>query len=308
VERVKFITWFGLCLLVFLTACGSDNNQSGGQPVYVTVSTSNQIAGFNVDGSGQLHAMSGSPFATGPSPSAIALDPAGKFAYVANASESTIALYNVSSTGGLTEVTPRTTTGTTPTALAIDSAGHFLYVSNVGSHTIGIYAIDSSKGTPTETAGSGVFTGFGASAMKFSPSDHFLYVVNSASGVLVGYSVDSATGDLTPVPGSPFPTGISANPLAGPFALTIDANEKFVYVANLQEGSFAGFTMNSSNGTLIPIPGSPFPTGAHPTGIAEDPSGKYVYVSSLSDGKIYAYSIDTTTGVPTALTKSPKML
>jgi len=293
-----------LLVIALLAGCGSDGGGgSSGHAAYVTVPTSNQIVGFRVDsGSGKLNPMTSSPYATGPSPSAIAVDPASKFAYVANASESTLSLFNVASSGALTEVLPRTNTGTTPAAMVIDSAGKFLYVSNVGSHTISIYAIDSSKGTLTETAGSGVFTGFGASAMKFSPSGKFLYVVNSSSGVLVGYTVDAASGNLAPVPNSPFATGINA--AASPFAITIDPNEKFLYVANLQEGSFGGFTMNSTSGTLTLIAGSPFPTGASPSGIAEDPSGKFLYVSSLSGAKIYAYSLDAA-GVPTETDKSP---
>jgi len=306
VERVKAFQWFSVCVLLvvsILAGCGSDSGTSG-SAVYVTVPTSNQIAGFRLDeGSGKLNAMTGSPYTTGPSPAAIAVDPTGKFAYVANAAESTIARYNVASSGALSEVTPRSTTGTTPVALAMDPAGKFLYVSNVGARTIGIFAIDASSGTLTETAGSGVFTGSGAVEMKISPSGKFLYVVNLSSGVLVGYAIDGATGNLTQIVGSPFKT--SPTLTSSPFAITIDSSEKFVYVTNLQESSFAGFTMNSTTGTLTTIPGSPFPTGAGPSGIAEDPSGKYVYVSSLSGGNIYAYTIDAATGVPTELDSSP---
>jgi 6-phosphogluconolactonase len=303
VNRTQWVCVCSLLAIALLAGCGSDGNGSSGHAAYVTVPTSNQIAGFRLDdGSGKLNPMTGSPYATGPSPSAIAVDPAGKFAYVANASESTLSLFNVASTGALSEVLPRTNTGTTPAALAIDSAGKFLYVSNVGAHTIGIYAIDSSKGTLTQTAGSGVFTGFGASAMKLSPSGKFLYVVNSSSGVLVGYAVDGTTGNLTQLPKSPFPTGINA--LASPFAITIDSAEKFLYVANLQEGSFGGFTIDSTSGDLTVIAGSPFATGVSPSGIAEDPSGKFLYVSSLSGAKVYAYSLDAT-GIPTETDKSP---
>ena len=239
-NRTPWLLVCALLAIALLAGCGSDGGGSSGHAAYVTVPTSNQIVGFRVDsGSGKLNPMTSSPYTTGPSPSAIAVDPAGKFAYVANASESTLSLFNVASSGALTEVLPRTNTGTTPAAMLIDSAGKFLYVSNVGSHTISIYAIDSSKGTLTATAGSGIFTCFGASAMKFSPSGKFLYVVNSSSGVLVGYTVDAASGNLTPVPNSPVSTGINA--AASPFALTIDPNEKFLYVANLQESSFGGF-------------------------------------------------------------------
>ena len=241
---MKAFQWFSLCVLLvvsMLAGCGSDSGTSG-PAVYVTVPTSNQIAGFHIDqGSGKLNAMSGSPYTTGPSPSAIAVDPTGKFAYVANAAESTIARYNVASSGALSEVTPRNTTGTTPAELAMDPAGKFLYVSNIGARTIGIFAIDASSGALTETAGSGVFTGSGAVAMKISPSGKFLYVVNTSSGVLVGYSIDGATGNLTQIVGSPFKT--SPTLTSSPFAITIDSSEKFVYVTNLQESSFAGFTM-----------------------------------------------------------------
>ena len=103
--------------------------------------------------------MTGSPYTTGPSPSAIAVDPAGKFAYVANAAESTIARYNVASSGALRKSRPEARLAPLPQRSSMDPAGKFLYVSNVGARTIGIFAIDASSGALTETAGSGVFTG-----------------------------------------------------------------------------------------------------------------------------------------------------
>ena len=52
--------------------------------------------GFRVDsGSGKLNPMTSSPYTTGPSPSAIAVDPAGKFAYVANAGSNSVSVVDL---------------------------------------------------------------------------------------------------------------------------------------------------------------------------------------------------------------------
>ncbi len=78
--------------------------------------------------SGHLTAVSGSPFPAGQSPYSVAVDPAGKFAYVANEGSNTVSAYTIDSdTGALKAISCSTcSTGEGPTAVTVDPSGQFV--------------------------------------------------------------------------------------------------------------------------------------------------------------------------------------
>ena len=65
------------------------------------------------------------------------------------------------------------------------------------------------------------------------------------------------------------------------------------------------FSVNSSNGALAEVPGSPFAVGASPCCIAVDPTGEVIYVANSSSNDITAFSISPSTGTLTPLPGSP---
>jgi 6-phosphogluconolactonase (cycloisomerase 2 family) len=100
------------------------------------------------------------------------------------------------------------------------------------------------------------------------------------------------SGVLTPVPGSAFPAGIN------PASVAVDFVGRFVYVANFGDqnlpshpGSSVSAFSIGSNGTLTPVPGSPFPAGVGPTSVAVDPVGRFAYVANFDDNTVSAYRI-----------------
>src|SRR5438128_9422199 len=111
-------------VLAGLAGCSSSSTHIA----YVTLPTSNSIAAFRVSNhSGKFTSVVGSPFAGGNSPNSIVLDPANKFAYAANQTGNDISLFMIdSSTGGISEVMPRTRAGISPVALAMDFRGRLL--------------------------------------------------------------------------------------------------------------------------------------------------------------------------------------
>ena len=286
--------------LLALTACFG--LASGGhQTAYVTTPLNGGVLAFTIsNNTGTLSQILGSPYRTGISPTAVYAHPSGKFAYISNAGEADISLFQVDSRGALTEVTPRTPTGSNPSSLAMDAAGTLLFVTNAGSNTVSSYAINSSTGALT--AGPSAQTGFNPVGMAVSPSGKFLYVANLNSASITGYSVDSS-GGLTSM-GSAVPVG------SGPNWVTIDPSGKFLYVASLLAGNFSGFTVDSGSGALTAMSGSPYgvivSTVVNPlSSVITDSSGKYLYVASLNGNNVYAFNIDPKTGVPTTISGSP---
>src|SRR5580700_5867562 len=75
--------------------------------------------------------------------------------------------------------------------------------------------------------------------------------------------------------------------------------------ATSSNSSISAYTINAGNGALIAVPGSPFPAGFLPLGLAVDPAGKFVYVTNNFDGIVLAYTINASNGALTAVPGSP---
>jgi YVTN family beta-propeller protein len=137
--------------------------------------------------------------AAGTDPVSVAVDPAGKFAYVANSGSNDVSMYTIDATTGALTYMGSIAAGTHPFSVAVDPAGKFAYVANwTGSDTDGsvsMYTIDpTTEGlTPVGT----IATELSPTSIAIHPSGKFAYVTNSGSNSVSMYSIDSATGTLT---------------------------------------------------------------------------------------------------------------
>ncbi len=92
-----------------------------GKFLYVTNAFSSDLSAFTIDlNTGSLASIAGSPFSAGGAPIALAVDPSTDFLFVTR-SDSTMFIYRVGSTGGLSVIagSPFGPTGTEPRAIAI---------------------------------------------------------------------------------------------------------------------------------------------------------------------------------------------
>lgn len=118
------------------------------------------VQGYTIDStSGALTPISGSPVPTGPNPTSIAIDPSGKFVYVANDDyplPGNVLGYTInSSTGALTPIPGSPfTAGAEPVSVAVDPSGRFVYVANNLSNNVSGYTIDPTNGVLTPICGS----------------------------------------------------------------------------------------------------------------------------------------------------------
>jgi 6-phosphogluconolactonase len=196
------------------------------------------------------------------------------------------------------------TTHNTPAGVA--SVGLFFYVANVEGSVSAFQA--SENGAVSELAGSPYPAGSGPVAIVASVLPDLLYVANSQSNNISGYSQDPSTGVLTPLPGSPYPAGdgpasivIAGAPVPSPFG------PRLVMVANRLSNNVSVFSV-AGDGSLSPVPGSPFPLGGAPSsvGIATNLVPlKFAYVTIPALNEIAGFSIDEATGALTPLAGSP---
>lgn len=296
--------WLGLAAASFcvLTNCGGHTNPSTNN-MYVATQSAAQVWAYRANfNNGSLSAISGSPFAAQPGATAIVLDPAKTFAYVAeSAPTNQIDRYSIGSDGALTAISGGVPTGNNPVALAIDPGGKFLFVANQVSNTVSVFSIGSNAAL-TQVAGSPVSV-TSPVAVAVPSAGNFLYVADQLDSVINIFSFDSA-GKLTPV-GLP----IVLTSATSPSAIAINPAGTFLYVTNAQTNNVSAFTIAKgapTPGDLIPISGSPFAAGGfRPVAATIDPSGRYLYVVDQDSNQVSGFRIAAVTGKLTAVLNSP---
>jgi 6-phosphogluconolactonase (cycloisomerase 2 family) len=100
-----------------------------------------------------------------------------------------------------------------------------------------------------------------------------------------------------------------------PDSLAIDGSSRFLFVGNECDNTISGFTINTANGLLTPILGSPFvarPTppanpGKTPQGlhVAIMPSGQFLFSADVTNNAIEAFSVNQAIGTLTRIGTFP---
>jgi 6-phosphogluconolactonase len=132
--------------------------------------------------------------AAGTDPIAVAVDPAGHFAYVPNSGSNDVSMYSINATTGALTSMGTIAAGTNPVAVAVDPAGNFVYVPNSGSNDVSMYTINSTTGALTLIGM--MAAGLSPSSIAIDPSGKFAYVTNSGASDVSMYTI-GATGTLT---------------------------------------------------------------------------------------------------------------
>jgi 6-phosphogluconolactonase (cycloisomerase 2 family) len=191
---------------------------ASGADIYVTASDTasglGYVFGYAVNSDGTLTSLTGSPFAAGSHPSAVAGDPSGTYLYVTDFTKSDILAYKINA-GILTPLgSGPFPSGSGPSGIVVDSAGKFAYVSNSQDSNVIAYTI--SNGTLT-SAGT-YATGIQPVALIIDPSlNQYLYTANFLGDTVTGFQLNANDGTLLNTLNSPYkandqPTALAAIP------------------------------------------------------------------------------------------------
>lgn len=270
--------------------------------VYVSHFLSNNVAAFDVGGSGALAPLAGSPFAAGPIALGEALSPDGKHLYVASGSGNGVIAYGVAGDGSLAPIagSPFASPGG-PTGVAVAPDGKHVYVTNQQTDRVSAYD-RAADGSLSPVAGSPFAVGDLPYGVAVSPDGKHVYVGNRNAGNVSAFDI-AADGSLTPVAGSPFTTGPAT------FGLNFSPDGAHLYVATFNNGVFAYDV--APDGSLNPVAGSPFATGSGAVGVASTPDGDHLFVGNTGSATISAYdiaangSLTTVAGSPFASPPGP---
>jgi len=311
---------------------GTDNTKKNGDISAFSIAKNGAISSIG------LTAMPAYPTTTIPagcatlSPIGLALDPTGKFLFVADQ-----AFYNADSTatctglpangtraagvlvvfgvasGQLTPISvnaipvPPAAPGTNvsqPSSVAVSNQGNFVYVTDFQNNTVVGFAFDS-NGALTSIPGQFVTVGTGPNVVFSPPAADFLYVGNFYSNDIYEYVINS-DGSLTPVTGTAIlGTG------TGPTAMLTDPNAKYVYVLANGGAQILGYTFNHVTGALTAVGpnGGAVSTGTGPVAFTIRSDGTtsgnfWLFTSNLGANTISSYSVNGSTG---ALAQLPQL-
>jgi 6-phosphogluconolactonase (cycloisomerase 2 family) len=236
------------------------------------------------------------------SPSALTVDPSGKFLMVAGLANGAAAVgeYAINSDGTLSEVTgsPVSITfvaGTDTTNLSVqniavapNSSYVFVTLGQLGVVPMP-FNTSGSLSANTQIIGPKATSGIANQdlGLAVNPTSSALFVGETNVGVRV-FTI--GTSSFTEVSGSPFAAG------GQPRSLTFDGTGDYLYVANATDNTISGYSVLSS-GALTALSGSPFSSvGTQPFALALDQSKKFLLAADLGGNPdVQLFSFDSTT-------------
>jgi len=291
--------------------------------IYVVNRLDSTVQEFAVQGDGSLVSKNVYKI-NGSLPTAVAIDPAGAFLYVAftyqtgysatNPGPGGVAIFPVNPDNSLGTVST-VNVGNNPVGVTVSYYNHFVYVLDQEpspNATILGFSQNSTTGaltslpgtTITTVAGKTVATGYAAgvvpSAIDEEPTARFVYVTDQAANQLIGYIVQS-NGSLVPMVDGPFSTGLF------PVNLTIDPRGRLLYVVNYNANTVEGYAIDTATGTPSGAVGA-FATavGTGPTSVAIDPAlGIYLYTANNLDATVSGEQLTPGTGGLVGIENSP---
>lgn len=214
----------------------------------------------------------------------------GSYAYVANSTTGTLALFPIPTTTFSSLSGTTYSLGSQVNAVAATPSGTFLYVA-VTAGSVFVYTIGSNGALTQGNGGAYVAQTLNPTWMAIDPSGNFLFLISSNIPTLFEYQINTSTGTLTAVNGQG-----TALDSGTPKQVYVTPNDAAVYVA-LSAGGVDTFAFNSSTGALSNQRHLTVRTaGAGDNAIAADNTSTYLFVGEAGTG-IRVFTIGSTGGL-----------
>jgi len=274
-----------------------------GNFAYVTNTAGNNVSAYvvasTIEGTTLVPVTTDSTKGVGRNPESLAVDPRGRFVYVANQGGAGVSAFRIDPiTGLLSEISGSPFhANRDPSALAVHPSGEWLYVANhgciVGNCAISAYHIDSVSGALSELNGSPFAGGSDPSSIAVVPDGNRLFLENDLGNTVSYFRINRGSGGLTE----------EGRPLAAPENISLGTGV-WAQIAPraVPDGSCAQFSLMAllslkhfSEGiSLLPFSSTPrFFNHDNPYSLdynlvqpdvmAISPNGRFVYIADLHD-------------------------
>jgi 6-phosphogluconolactonase len=292
-----------LVLIGTYTSSGTPAKDTGSKGIYAYRfnSTTGELASLGV-------------VAESTQPSFVAVDPAGKFLFAANETDSyqgqpsgSVSSFSIDrSNGKLTFINEIASRGASPAHIAVDRTGKYALVSNYNGGNLAVFSIGADGKLGTATA---FVQHHGSSVNKdrqaaphvhetiLSPDNRFALSTDLGLDQVFIYPFDAKTGTL-----GEQPRVLSVGPGSGPRHMSFAPDGNFVYLVSEMASTVSALPFDPSNGNITVrqvvrlAPAGDPPANKWAGEIEVGRNGKYVYASNRGDNFIGIFSTNASTG------------
>ena len=231
----------------------------------------------------------------------------GRFVFVANYGDGSVAVFPVQEDGRLAEpsaVVHHAGQGADPGrqerahahSFLPDPDNRFALAADLGLDKILVYRFDATRGTleRAELPFAAVQDGSGPRHLAFHPDGHWLFVINELDNTIDSFAYDADHGTLKPVHRvAALPEGFEGKSYCAD--LHVHPSGRFLYGSNRGHESIVLYAIAPETGHLS---GPKFePTrGKFPRGFIIDPSGAFLLVANQESNNVVSFRIDPDTG------------
>jgi len=263
-----------------------------GRSLYVP--SNGLVSQYDIAADGTVTPKAATSVAAGTTALAVAVNPDGRSAYVANFDDNTISQYDVGTDGALTPKSPATVaTGAEPASIAVSPDGRTAYVANFLDGTIAVDDIGADGGLTPRPSATVTLDQTATPSLAIAPDGRSLYAV-SGNSFLYAFDI-AADGTLTPK--TQARTTLVVRDGGGNLVgLTLDADGiaispdgRDLYLGDNGGGNMSHVRLGADGAAtvadLAPVPAS----GARTDNPVVAPDGRSVYASNNVSPNIVQY-------------------
>ncbi len=277
------------------------------------------VSAFAVDQSNGDLRLLNTVSSQGTGPAHLSVDVSGKYVFVANYGNGSIAVFPISPDGSLgaptfthrdeDNVGSQKATSAPPGSFAIsghdrphahmigaDPGNRFVLQTDLGQDRIYVHKFDNQTGklTPASTPFVSLPSGDGPRHFAFHPNGRWLYSIQEEASTVVFFHFDPSTGSMAAQQTlSSLPNGFAGTSFAS--GIRVSPDGRALYAANRLHNTIAVFSIGSS-GKLKHLGETPT-LGDYPPQFNIDPSGTFLYVCNQRSDQITSFRIDKRTGL-----------
>ena len=269
---------------------------------YVTASGVDEVASFAVEPESGVLSPIGSSAIAGDAPTAIAVDPRRRFAFVCNRDSNDVTTFTIRPGDGLLlQAGAATPCGASPTDIIVDPSARFVYAASYDDGTILAFSFDGATGLlgPIDLE---VTSNPHPTSLTIDPTGQNLYVANEGVPGDPNFPGDVTVFRIHPVDGTL--NAIQSGAAAGgrPSSIEFDRTGLFLYATKRSADTLISASVILPGGTLTPQVLSSA-LMREPTDVAISPDGRFLYAAlfGASDpGVVASFTVDALSGSLTA--------